>query len=97
MWRMLQADSPSDYVLATGEGHTVREFCEAAFAHAGLSWQDHVKYNESFERPSEVDALIGDASRAERELGWKAQTKCLDLAALMVESDMAEMARFLGR
>jgi GDPmannose 4,6-dehydratase len=97
MWRMLQADAPSDYVLATGEGHTVREFCEAAFAHAGLVWQDHVKYNESFERPSEVDALIGDASHAERELGWKAQTKCLDLAALMVESDIAEMARFLGR
>lgn len=97
MWRMLQADAPSDYVLATGEGHTVREFCEAAFAFAGLSWQDHVKYNESFERPSEVDALIGDASRAERELGWKAQTKCLDLAALMVESDIAEMTRFLGR
>jgi GDPmannose 4,6-dehydratase len=97
MWRMLQADAPSDYVLATGEGHTVREFCEAAFAHAGLSWQDHVKYNESFERPSEVDALIGDASHAERELGWKAQTRCLDLAALMVESDIAEMARFLGR
>jgi GDPmannose 4,6-dehydratase len=97
MWRMLQADAPSDYVLATGEGHTVREFCEAAFAQAGLVWQDHVKYNESFERPSEVDALIGDASHAERELGWKAQTKCLDLAALMVESDIAEMARFLGR
>jgi GDPmannose 4,6-dehydratase len=97
MWRMLQADAPSDYVLATSEGHTVREFCEAAFAHAGLSWQDHVKYNESFERPSEVDALIGDASHAERELGWKAQTRCLDLAALMVESDIAEMARFLGR
>jgi GDPmannose 4,6-dehydratase len=97
MWRMLQADEPSDYVLATGEGHTVREFCEAAFSHVGLNWQDHVKYNEAFERPSEVDALIGDASKAKRVLGWEAQTKALDLARLMVDSDLEEIDRFLRR
>lgn len=97
MWRMLQASEPSDYVLATGEGHTVREFCDAAFSRAGLTWQDHVKYNESFERPSEVDALIGDATKARTELGWEARTKCLDLAALMVDADLEEMDRFLKR
>jgi GDPmannose 4,6-dehydratase len=97
MWRMLQADEPDDYVLATGEGHTVQEFCEAAFSHAGLDWQQYVKYNDAFERPSEVDALIGDASKAHRVLGWSAQTKALDLARLMVDSDLAEIDRFLGR
>jgi GDPmannose 4,6-dehydratase len=94
---MLQADAPDDYVLATGEGHTVREFCETAFAHAGLDWQEYVKYNEAFERPSEVDALIGDASKAKRVLGWEAQTKALDLARLMVDSDLEEIDRFLRR
>lgn len=96
MWRMLQADEPDDYVLATGVGHTVREFCEAAFAHAGLDWKDHVRYNESFERPSEVDALIGDSSKAQRELGWKAQTTALDLARVMVDSDREDLERLLG-
>ena len=97
MWRMLQADEPSDYVLATGEGHTVREFCEAAFSHVGLKWEDHVKYNESFERPSEVDALIGDATKAREALGWEARTHCLELAGIMVEADIEDMQRFLGR
>ncbi|WP_110208496.1 GDP-mannose 4,6-dehydratase [Nocardioides daejeonensis] len=95
MWRMLQADEPDDYVLATGVGHTVRDFCEAAFAHAGLNWQDHVRYNESFERPSEVDALIGDSSKAHDHLGWKAQTTALDLARIMVDSDREDLARLL--
>jgi GDPmannose 4,6-dehydratase len=95
MWRMLQQDEPADYVLATGVGHTVRDFCEAAFAHAGLAWQDHVKYNESFERPSEVPALIGDSGKAHRELGWTAQTQALDLARLMVDADREEVARLL--
>ena len=85
MWRMLQNDEPDDYVLATGEGHTVREFCEAAFSHAGLDWHDHVRYDERFERPAEVDALVGDASKAHRDLDWKAQTTALDLAPLMVD------------
>jgi GDPmannose 4,6-dehydratase len=96
MWRMLQADEPTDYVLATGVGHTVRDFCEAAFAHAGMDWRDHVKHNESFERPAEVDALIGDASKAKAELGWQASTHALDLAKLMVDADRADVARLLS-
>jgi len=95
MWRMLQADEPTDYVLATGEGHSVRDFCEAAFAHAGMDWRDHVKHNDSFERPSEVDALIGDASKAKAELGWEAQTHALELAKLMVDADRGDVARLL--
>jgi GDPmannose 4,6-dehydratase len=95
MWRMLQADEPTDYVLATGVGHSVRDFCEAAFAHAGMDWRDHVKHNDSFERPAEVDALIGDASKARSELGWEAQTHALDLARLMVDADRADVARLL--
>ncbi|MFL6023203.1 MAG: GDP-mannose 4,6-dehydratase [Marmoricola sp.] len=95
MWRMLQADEPGDFVLATGVGHTVREFCEAAFAHAGLNWTDHVRHNDSFERPSEVDALIGDASRAAELLDWRAQTTALDLARLMVDADRQDVERLL--
>ena len=74
MWRMLQHDEPQDYVLATGVGTTVREFADHAFAHAGLNWEDHVRYNDVYERPTEVDALIGDASKAREVLGWKADT-----------------------
>ena len=95
MWRMLQADEPTDYVLATGVGHSVRDFCEAAFAHAGLDWRDHVKHNESFERPAEVDALIGDASKAKAELGWEAKTHALDVARLMVDADRDDVERLL--
>jgi len=95
MWRMLQADEPTDYVLATGEGHTVEDFCEAAFAHVGLNWTDHVKYNEEYERPSEVHALVGDPSKAREKLGWTAATHALDLARLMVDADIEEMDRFL--
>jgi len=96
MWRMLQQDEPSDYVLATGVGTTVREFCEAAFAHAGLDWQDHVNYDKQYERPTEVDALIGDASKAHEILGWEAQTKADELARIMVDADLAKMQRLLG-
>ncbi len=95
MWRMLQADEPDDYVLATGVGHTVRDFCEAAFGYAGLNWADHVKHNEAFERPSEVDALIGDPTKAREALGWEAQTFAPDLARLMVDSDRADLNRLL--
>lgn len=95
MWRMMQADEPDDYVLATGEGHTVREFCEAAFSHAGLDWQEFVKYNANFERPSEVPALIGDSAKAREKLGWQAKTHATDLARLMVDHDVAEIKRFL--
>ncbi|GAA4672656.1 GDP-mannose 4,6-dehydratase [Nocardioides nanhaiensis] len=96
MWRMLQQDEPDDYVLATGVGHTVRDFCAAAFEHAGLRWEDHVKHNESFERPAEVDALIGNASKAHGALGWRAETHALDLARLMVDADRGDVSRLLG-
>jgi GDPmannose 4,6-dehydratase len=97
MWRMLQHDEPGDYVLATGEGHTVREFCETAFAHAGLDWEDHVSYDKQYERPTEVDALIGDASKAREILGWEAQTKADELARIMVDADIDQMARLLQK
>ena len=97
MWRMLQQDEPSDYVLATGAGFTVRQFCEAAFAHAGLNWEDHVTYDKQYERPTEVDALIGDPTKAREVLGWEAQTKADRLAQIMVDADLDQMARLLQK
>jgi GDPmannose 4,6-dehydratase len=91
MWRMLQTDEPADFVLATGHAMTVREFCQAAFARVDLDWDRHVTYDERYERPSEVDALIGDASKAERILGWKAQTYGDSLVAVMVDADVAAL------
>ena len=88
MWRMLQHDEPTDFVLATGTGITVRDFIEHSFAHAGLDWQKHVRYDERYERPTEVDALIGDPSKAHDLLGWKAKTHAKDLAELMVDADI---------
>lgn len=97
MWRMLQHDEPDDYVLATGVGTTVRDFCAAAFAHAGLDWQEFVNHDKQYERPTEVDALIGDPTKAADVLGWTARTTAHDLAALMVEADLEQMSRLLGR
>jgi GDPmannose 4,6-dehydratase len=91
MWRMLQADQPDDFVLATGHPMTVRDFCEAAFARVGLKWQDHVEHDPRYERPSEVDALIGDPSKAERELGWRATTYGDKLVDVMVDADVAAL------
>jgi GDPmannose 4,6-dehydratase len=88
MWRMLQADTPDDYVLATGEGITVRDFLETSFSHAGLDWEKHVKFDERYLRPTEVDALIGDPSKAHDELGWKATIGGRELAKLMVDADL---------
>ena len=88
MWRMLQTDDPADYVLATGHAMSVRDFAAAAFARAGLDWEDHVEIDPRYERPAEVDALIGDASKAERELGWKAATYGTALVDLMVDADV---------
>ncbi|MDX6277997.1 MAG: GDPmannose 4,6-dehydratase, partial [Nocardioidaceae bacterium] len=88
MWRMLQHDEPTDFVLATGTGTTVREFCEMSFSHVGLNWQDYVKYDERYERPTEVDALLGDPSKANDLLGWKAETGTAQLARLMVDADI---------
>ena len=87
MWRMLQADTPDDYVLATGQAATVRDFCEAAFSHAGLDWEKYVKHDPRYERPAEVDALIGDATKAREKLGWEPKTTWRELAKIMVDGD----------
>jgi GDPmannose 4,6-dehydratase len=91
MWRMLQAPEPEDFVLATGRGYTVREFAQAAFEHAGLDWEKHIKFDERYLRPTEVDALIGDASKATETLGWTASVHTGDLARLMVDADIAAL------
>ena len=91
MWRMLQAEEATDFVLATGVAMTVREFAEHAFATAGLDWERHVRIDPRYERPTEVDALIGDASKAGRLLGWAATTAPAELARLMVEADRARL------
>lgn len=88
MWQMLQQPKPSDYVIATGETHSVQEFCEIAFGHAGLNWQDHVVVDPAFYRPAEIHQLIGDASRAKRDLGWTPKTTFKELVHSMVEHDL---------
>jgi GDPmannose 4,6-dehydratase len=88
MWLMLQQREPSDYVVATGVGATVKDFVEVAFSHAGLNWEDFVEVDKKYQRPTEVDALIGDASKAERELNWKPTTHWQELAKLMVDADL---------
>ncbi len=93
MWRMLQADTPDDYVLATGSAYTVRDFIQAAFEHVNLDWTKHVRFDERYLRPTEVDALIGDPSKARNELGWQARTHALDLAKIMVDADLAALQR----
>jgi GDPmannose 4,6-dehydratase len=89
MWLMLQKDKPSDYVVATGVGATVKDFAEAAFSHAGLNWQDHIEVDQKYIRPTEVDALVGDPSKATKELNWKATTHWKELAGIMVDADIA--------
>jgi GDPmannose 4,6-dehydratase len=88
MWLMLQQDKGSDYVIATGVGATVRDFAKLAFERAGLNWEDHVVLDEKYLRPTEVDALIGDPSKAAKELNWKAETHWKSLAELMVDADI---------
>lgn len=92
MWRILQHDKPDDFVLATGEMHTVKEFIEEAFGHVGLDWQKYVKTDSRFIRPSEVDQLLGCADKAKRELGWEPKTTFKGLVRMMMESDL-ELAR----
>jgi len=91
MWLMLQQDTPTDYVVATGIGATVKDFVEAAFSHVGLNWQDHVLIDQKYIRPTEVDALIGDPTKAFKSLGWKADTHWKELAELMVDSDLSAL------
>ncbi|MFM8655670.1 MAG: GDP-mannose 4,6-dehydratase [Chthoniobacterales bacterium] len=88
MWRMLQADKPDDYVLATNETHTVKEFVTEAFGHVGLEWEKFVKYDARYERPAEVDLLIGDPAKAKRDLGWEPKVRFKELVQIMVDADL---------
>jgi len=88
MWKMLQIDHPDDFVLGTGESHSVREFLEEAFSYTDLDWQDHVKIDPRYFRPSEVDDLIADPDKAKKQLGWNPKIKFKDLAKIMVDADM---------
>lgn len=91
MWRMLQEDEPDDYVVATGETHSVREFCELAFARVGRDYRDHVVVHPDFLRPAEVDVLVGDPTKARQKLGWKPRVGFKELIHMMVDSDLARL------
>jgi len=91
MWMMLQHDRPDDYVVATGETHSVREFCQEAFGHAGLDWEKHVVVDPSYYRPAEVDLLVGDPGKAGRVLGWKPSVTFRDLVRIMLDADLEVM------
>jgi GDPmannose 4,6-dehydratase len=88
MWLMLQQDKADDYVIATNETHSIREFLDIAFGHAGLDWNKYVKIDPRYYRPAEVELLIGDSSKAKKQLGWEPKTKFIDLAKLMVDADL---------
>jgi GDPmannose 4,6-dehydratase len=92
MWLMLQQDEPDDYVVATGEEHSVQELVELAFGHAGLDWERYVVEDPRFMRPAEVDHLIGDASKARSVLGWEPRTSFRQLVEMMVEGDLARLS-----
>jgi len=92
MWQMLQHDEPTDYVVATGTSYTVRDFLQFAFEHAGMDWEKHVKFDERYLRPTEVDSLIGDPSKAGRLLGWKPEVLPPELARIMVDADRSLLA-----
>jgi len=88
---MMQQKEPDDYVIGTGESHSVREFVEAAFKHVGISnWQDYIEIDQQYFRPTEVENLIADPSKAKEKLGWEAKTKFNDLVKIMVEADLKE-------
>jgi GDPmannose 4,6-dehydratase len=89
MWLMLQQEEPEDFVVATGTSASVRDFVEYCFSHAGLDWREHVRFDERYLRPSEVDDLVGDPSKAERVLGWRARVHARELAGLMVDAELA--------
>ena len=88
MWLMLQREIPEDFVICTGQTHSVRDFCEVAFGHAGLNWEEHVVVDETFFRPAEVDLLVGDATKADEMLGWKPETSFESLVTMMVDADI---------
>jgi GDPmannose 4,6-dehydratase len=91
MWKMLQLDNPGDYVIGTGEAHTVREFLDEAFGYVGLDWHDYVHIDPRYFRPTEVDYLMADASQAERELDWRAKVCFRDLVRIMVDADLEKV------
>jgi GDPmannose 4,6-dehydratase len=93
MWLMLQQDAPDDYVIATGETHTVREFCELAFGHVGLDYNEHVVVDQRFVRPAEVDLLLGDPAKAKQALGWEPKVTFKGLVEMMVDSDLERIRR----
>ena len=93
MWLMLQQPEPDDYVVATNETHSIREFLDVAFGHVGLDWKKHVEIDPRYFRPTEVDLLIGDYSKAKRQLGWEPKTRFMDLVRLMVNADMELLQR----
>ena len=91
MWRMLQADEPDDFVLATGTAYTIKDFLTFSFEHVGLDWEAHVQFDPKFLRPTEVDQLIGDASKAKTKLDWQASVLSPELAKIMVDADIARL------
>jgi len=93
MWLMLQQDTPDDYVVATNETHSVRDFCKEAFGVVGLDWEKYVKYDQRYERPAEVDLLIGNPEKARRKLGWEPKVRFKELVKIMVEHDLEEAKR----
>jgi GDPmannose 4,6-dehydratase len=93
MWLMLQQDEPDDYVVATGESHTVEELVEMAFAHVGLEWREHVFVDPMLKRPAEVDLLLGDAGKAQKKLGWTPKVRFPELVRMMVDADLARLRR----
>jgi len=97
MWRIIQADSPDDYVLATNETHSVKEFVELAFSHVDLDWKQYIRYDKRYERPAEVDLLIGNPAKAKRLLGWEPTVRFPELVRIMVEADLEMAKRSLGK
>jgi len=97
MWRIVQADSPGDYVLATNETHSVKEFVELAFAHVDLDWKQYVRYDQRYERPAEVDLLIGNPAKAKKLLGWEPKVRFEELVRIMVAADLEMAKRLPGK
>jgi GDPmannose 4,6-dehydratase len=97
MWLMLQQDSPDDFVIATGETHTIRELLEEAFGYVGLNYEDYVVIDPRFVRPAEVDLLLGDPGKASDKLGWKPEINFKQLVQMMVESDLDKIKKVVGK